>query len=241
MINAQKFRTPKATHEAAMKVLATIQDQDRYQEFLMSLLSDVPTFYRVAVAQKFFEQMPEQNTPHFPDKATMFFRMGLILEELMETFEKGLGIKLNIGFVVPVDDDPEYPNTTDDLKEAIQLSDEAKWDLDEFADGLSDMNVVIAGTGVICAFPMDLIDWDNHCANMSKLGDDARPQINNVTPGFRGGTNWKAFVASQGGRDNGPDVEDESGYRPDLPTGKWIKGPNYVPANPSYIMGLTEE
>lgn len=234
MIDSTKFQIPSATLAAAYKVADTIQDQDRRQKFLTSLLADVPLFYRVAIAQEFFEQLPIQSTPHFPDKATMFFRMGLILEELKETFLKGLGIELELSFTVTEEDRVNCSMTTDSLEEAIKWSTTDHWDLDEFADGLSDMKVVIDGTGVICAIPMDLIDWDNHCANMSKLGDDARPQINGVTPGFRS-------VPSR--TDNNGVVHDvgfEPGYRPDLPIGKWIKGPNYVPANPSRIMGLED-
>jgi hypothetical protein len=148
----------------------------------------------------------------------------LIIEETLEYVTKGLGLTMSLthdgGSVVTPATFSKHDN---DTKWWLTPSDPV--DPIECADGLGDVNVIIHFNSWWQGIDLDAVDVEIHRSNMSKLGEDGKPIINGVTPGYRGG--------SVGGTGT-----DEPGYDPTRPPGKILKGPNYSPANIAKVLGL---
>lgn len=132
----------------------------------------------------------------------------LILEECLETLQKGLGLS-----IVHECNGGEYSEVLShkalEHGELIVRHDEGHmFDAVETIDGLADMNVVIHYMAHWMGMNLDAATEIVNDSNMSKLGEDGRPIIN----------------------DPAGDWFDDS-----KPIGKILKGPNYWDAQPKLI------
>ena len=119
----------------------------------------------------------------------------LILEECVETLTKGLGLTIHAKDVMNIrPDNFDVVHREGDLFDAV-----------ETIDGLADMNVVIHFMAHWMGMNLDAATEIVNESNMSKLGEDGRPIIN----------------------DPAGDWFDDS-----KPIGKILKGPNYWDAQP---------
>lgn len=119
----------------------------------------------------------------------------LILEECVETLTKGLGLTIHAKDVMNIrPDNFDVVHREGDLFDAV-----------ETIDGLADMNVVIHFMAHWMGMNLDAATEIVNDSNMSKLGEDGRPIIN----------------------DPAGDWFDDS-----KPIGKILKGPNYWDAQP---------
>lgn len=132
----------------------------------------------------------------------------LILEECVETLTKGLGLTIHAKDVMNIrPDNFDVVHREGDLFDAV-----------ETIDGLADMNVVIHFMAHWMGMNLDAATEIVNESNMSKLGADGKPIINGVTEGYR-----HLPLAP---------ADDESGFDPNKPIGKILKGPNYWDAQP---------
>lgn len=119
----------------------------------------------------------------------------LILEECVETLTKGLGLTIHAKDVMNIrPDNFDVVHREGDMFDAV-----------ETIDGLADMNVVIHFMAHWMGMNLDAATEIVNDSNMSKLGEDGRPIIN----------------------DPAGDWFDDS-----KPIGKILKGPNYWDAQP---------
>lgn len=115
----------------------------------------------------------------------------LLLEETLETIEKGLGLGL-------------YHRSTrgyihSSQVEVVPLG--VAYDSVETLDGIADVKVIANGMGAVFGLPVEAADAEVFRSNMSKLGEDGKPVINDGI------------------------------IDPTQPIGKRLKGPNYSPAD----------
>lgn len=144
-----------------------------------------------------------------PSVSARLLRGQLLLEEVIETFKAmGLGLTLKIG---------EPGEAGEDLTDELELfhAEGSVYDPIEVADGLADIKVIANGTAVAFGIPQSMVDAEIWASNMSKVGEDGKPIMNGVTPGYRQLDMMDA----------------EPGFRSDLPVGKVLKPDTYVPAN----------
>jgi predicted HAD superfamily Cof-like phosphohydrolase len=108
-------------------------------------------------------------SPVMPDLATRRLRAKLMLEEVLETIEKGLGLRTTCPFV------DEKHNTIGPKTTFLFQETEEGPDLIEIADGLGDLDYVgRCGTGAACGIDMEPIFQEIHRSNMSKFIDGHR-------------------------------------------------------------------
>lgn len=138
----------------------------------------------------------------------------LLIEETLEYVTKGLGLTFSLendlGNTLP----STFTRNDNDTK--WHLTPTHDLDIIECADGLGDVNVIIHFNSWWQGIDLDLIDLEIHRSNMSKLGEDGKPIINEA-------------VGS--GRFDGNGHEIEVLMDPTRPPGKILKGPNYSPAD----------
>lgn len=140
----------------------------------------------------------------------------LILEECVETLTKGLGLTIHAKDVMNIrPDNFDVVHREGDLFDAV-----------ETIDGLADMNVVIHFMAHWMGMNLDRATEIVNESNMSKLGEDGKPIINGVTPGYRDAACLAELNIGEGFAD------DEEGFDPAKPVGKILKGPNYWDAQP---------
>jgi predicted HAD superfamily Cof-like phosphohydrolase len=99
-------------------------------------------------------------------------RGNLLLEEVLEYF-KACGLYLTIK--------PDAPsNHMEDVTDELVLEHQEGWIQDpvEMADGLGDINYIIHGTAHCMGIDLDAVTTEIHDSNMSKLGSDGQPIIN---------------------------------------------------------------
>lgn len=115
-----------------------------------------------AFMRKAKQELPDK--PTIPDLKTRKLRAKLMLEEVLETINKGLGLAVmqETGlpegmFVVNIDD--------------VDFIDVNKPDLVELADGIADSQYVELGTAIACGIDMQPIFKNVHDSNLSKFID----------------------------------------------------------------------
>lgn len=150
----------------------------------------------------------------------------ILLEEVIETITKGLGLVINTDNGIAADAHGSL------LSLGHRESD--RYDPIETADGLGDINVVIHFNAHWLGMNLDRITQEINDSNMSKLAADGTPIINGVTPGYRD----KACLAENNIGEGWAD--DEEGFRSDLPIGKILKGPNFRKPDIAAVIGLCD-
>jgi hypothetical protein len=155
-------------------------------------------------AKVFHEQfgLPVNEPGYQPTEADRLLRGKLMLEEVLEFLNKGLGLCLLVDGI-----------RFSDAHEVLDLAVSGSYDPVETLDGIADIKVIANGTGVVMGLPVEDADWEVFCSNMSKLDENGSPIVNGETPGY-------CACDMPGG-----------GYRADLPVGKVLKSDSYVPAN----------
>lgn len=148
----------------------------------------------------------------------------ILLEEVMEYCQKGLGLDLKMEAYDVSDPDCYTDDSFTVCKPGCGYSDEVdaiikpkltipnedpgvNWK--EVIDGLADCDVVTNFNAHWHGFNLNYATHVVNESNMSKLGADGQPIINGVTPGYR--------------EDELPD----SMFDPGKPIGKILKGPNF--------------
>lgn len=181
-----------------------------------------------------------QMNPSIEDRLLL---ASILFEEVVETIEKGLGVRIAVSNDHAyekdfIKDGCQYsiPEVEVDGKSpfALFLPDGAPYDPVETADGLGDTNVVIHFIAHWLGMDLDKITAEINDSNMSKLGPDGTAIINGVTPGYRD----KACLAENNIGEGWAD--DEEGFRADLPVGKILKGPNFRQPDIAGVIGLTQ-
>ena len=180
------------------------------------------TRQEIAEFQTAFERPLNQVLLECPSVSDRLLLGKLLLEEVVETLCKGLGLTI-------YGPDGVVADGYSDLL-TLEHTEGRTYDPIETADGLGDVNVVIHFIAHWLGMNLDRITSEIHRSNMSKLGEDGKPIINGVTPGYRGGIDWKATLAAQSGRQSShdSDFQDEAGFDPSNPAGKILKGPNFT-------------
>lgn len=148
----------------------------------------------------------------------------ILLEEVVETIEKGLGLRLTANI-----DACEVDSLNNAFVGSALTLDHYEgdfYDPIETADGLGDTNVVIHFIAHWLGMNLDKITEVINDSNMSKLDENGKPIINGVTPGYR--------AAGDGGD---PNREAEPGFRADLPIGKILKGPHFYKPDIAAVIG----
>jgi predicted HAD superfamily Cof-like phosphohydrolase len=163
---------------------------------------------------KQFMQFFNQDCPEKPSQlseANAKLRAKLILEEALETIERGLG--LTVGF--RSDEEGGQNTRSSDKGFETYFLKTKEVDLVELADGLGDLHYVgYAGTGVAAGIDMEEIFAEIHSSNMTKAwteGDLEQAKVLYPT----------AKLEAYGG----------GLYRLIREDGKIIKSPSYRPAN----------
>lgn len=153
---------------------------------------------------------PEE--PIIPSVSNREARLRFIFEEFLELCDAtGFQLQIDVG-------DGHGTEVWATLTEAKMGNGEvrfnhiegSRYDVVESADALSDLNVFVNGTGVEWGLPLHVTDHEVYCSNLTKLDSEGKPIKNGITEGYR---------------------EGESGYRADLPVGKWLKPAGFVKAN----------
>jgi predicted HAD superfamily Cof-like phosphohydrolase len=101
--------------------------------------------------------------PSFEDRR---LRAKIILEEALETINRGLGIEVFIC------DHGELKGVWNDrlrFEEGCEFSKGWEPNLSQIADGCADLNYVVNGTAVTCGIDLEPIFAEIHRSNMSKL------------------------------------------------------------------------
>ncbi|MGL5935897.1 MAG: hypothetical protein ACRCZI_09785 [Cetobacterium sp.] len=159
--------------------------------------------------------LPVRTEPIVPSVSERLLRGQLLLEEVLETFAAmGLTIVLAEG---------EETNAGEDIFDSLVLEhiEGSRYDIVETADGLSDINVIVAGTAVEFGIPLHVTDYEVYSSNLTKVEDDGTALVNGITEGYR---------------------EGEDGFQPNRPVGKILKGKNFVPANiPAALLAFEKQ
>lgn len=156
------------------------------------------------------------------DNERVALRLSLHIEEFKELLEKGFGIKCDMTFIVEFPETGKSHLATQDIKRALDVSDGVAGGFGmarngkEVMDALGDLNYVDTGMAIEMGYdPRPVLD-EIHAGNMTKLGEDGKPIINGITPGYRQG---------------------EAGFDSTARLGKVLKGPNYVEPNIPAALG----
>lgn len=144
--------------------------------------------------------LPVNTVPMIPPVSVRLRRGMLLLEEVLETFE-AMGLELVV-------DGVRMSQGHESL--TLEHVEGSRYDVVETADGLSDINVIVAGTAVEFGIPLHVTDYEVYSSNLTKVLPDGTTIINGVTEGYR---------------------EGEPGHQPSRPEGKILKPDNFVPAN----------
>lgn len=171
------------------------------------------------MTRKFHEAMelPVHDSPREPTVSERILRAKLLLEETLETIEKGLGLHVHVRAELL---------GTGCLEDAIELQHRGgAYDPVETLDGLADVKVIANGTALQFGLPMTAADCEVFESNMSKLDDNGRPIMNCCT------------VHAHPERFH--EVSDTCNLLdPTKPVGKILKGPNFREPN---IKGLLNQ
>lgn len=169
-------------------------------------------------------------TPVIPDEETRILRARLILEEALETINKGLGIKVRVW-------DSFVGESFDVDESTIELFKDGEPDLVELADGCADLRVVTTGTLLACGIHNDeelqrLVDESNLAKfEVPKCPMHQTSMIRNSASTAPEGQ-YICQVVDCGECLTGP-------YR--RSDGKWIKPPDWkAPDIPAFLESLSD-
>jgi predicted HAD superfamily Cof-like phosphohydrolase len=140
-------------------------------------------------------------------------RAGFQVEELLEFFEKGLGIKARV--VVEVNGYELDASDDENIEKALAQSRHRSGR--EVADAAVDSAYFWIGFLLEMGYDMRSAFGEAHGSNLTKPDENGQPILNGITPGYQKG---------------------EDGYRPDQGVGKVLKGPNYMEPNLDAALGL---
>lgn len=169
--------------------------------------------------------IPVNTAPMIPSVTDRLRRGMLLLEEVLETFA-AMGLQLTVPFVW----------AEGGVKDALVLSERnmtlehiegSRYDVIETADGLSDINVIVAGTAVEFGIPVHVTDYEVYSSNLTKVREDGTPIINGVTEGYRAA----GTLVEHEGQIVHEVTQDEPGYQSNRPIGKILKPDSFVKAN----------
>lgn len=172
---------------------------------------------------------PDPTFSHM-DNERVALRLSLHIEEFKELLKKGFGVEVDMLFYAEGDAKP-----TTDIKEALDQATERGIPRNgkEVMDALGDMNYVDTGMAIEMGYDPRPVMAEIHAGNMTKLGEDGKPIINGVTPGYRDGTcgviNSENFHRHR--------FSPEPGFDSTARVGKVLKGPNYVEPNIPAALG----
>lgn len=164
----------------------------------------------------------------------------ILLEEVIETITLGLGLTINSANGIAADKGGSL------LSVGHREGD--FYDPIETADGLGDINVVIHFNAHWLGMNLDRITQEINDSNMSKLDEKGQPIINmckhfggDRMPDFGfGGEAIPEDTAQCMNRERTNDCDDSSHFfRPDLPKGKILKGPNFRKPDIAGVLGLS--
>lgn len=175
-------------------------------------------------AYKFHEAFDMQlnDVPITPTVGERILRAKLLLEETIETIEKGLGLELHY--------DGARINFGSEAFEVIHPEGRL-YDPVETLDGLADVKVIANGTAVAFGLPMDEADHEVFASNMTKLDADGKPIVN------RCGYCDPVYTSAANVTHCEDPTHKEFWRDASKPIGKVLKSDNYVPAN---IKGVIE-
>lgn len=165
------------------------------------------TRMEIAEFQTAFERPLNQVLLECPSVSDRLLLGNLLLEEALETIEKGLGLTLVV-------DGAPLRQIHERL--TLEHTEADFYDPIETADGLGDVNVVIHFIAHWLGMNLDKVTSEIHRSNMSKLGADGTPIIN------ASHCICKRPVPHAGGCET---------HDPTKPVGKILKGPNFTTPN----------
>lgn len=202
------------------KIEAELQRETAYSRFnensygAMDNLDRTRTFHEAM-------GMTVRDEPGIPSVSERILRARLLLEETLETIEKGLGVRIAMKDLTGM----LHWGFANKL-EIIHIEGE-KYDPIETLDGLADVKVVANGTAVQFGLPLREGDYEVYCSNMTKLDESGKPIVNRCVR--------EGHIHEGRSYDLSPDCKllDES-----KPLGKVLKPDCYVPAN---IVRIFEE
>lgn len=148
---------------------------------------------------------PSQHTPM--SVTTRDRRLRLILEEFLE-LTGAAGFRLGVNSAENYREGGRNIQLIDEERFVVEHIEGSQQDPIEIMDALADIIYVTYGFAIELGLNLDEVLREVHAANLTKLGADGKPIVNGHTPGYRVG---------------------EANYRNDLPVGKIIKGPGYMP------------
>lgn len=154
--------------------------------------------------------------PYEPTVEERILRAKLLMEETIETIEKGLGIHIHVS---------AERLGIGSLEDAIEMQHRGRhYDPIETVDGLADVKVIANGTAVQFGLPLREVDEEVYESNMSKLDENGRPVVN------------KCKV------DHACEMTPEKCelIDPTKPVGKILKAAGYKPAMIGPLLGYTE-
>jgi predicted HAD superfamily Cof-like phosphohydrolase len=160
------------------------------------------------------DEAPDATFSHMDDQRVAF-RLSFILSEALEILEKGLGLKVRMGFKTNNDlVYKEFVDGSDNAKLCAALLDaitrSGKRDLIEVVDGLGDLNVVTNGFAVELGVDMLAADQEVYASNLTKADENGQPIV-------------------------------ADGSDPKYPAGKILKGPNFIEPQLGVLLGLEPE
>lgn len=120
---------------------------------------------------------------YVPEIGLRLLRLRMLGEELMELARAmGCQIKLLSG-MAEIDDRVDV--------EAVHS---LGYDVVEVADGLGDLRYIIDGGNLICGIPGEIVFYEIHFSNMSKLGEDGKPVVRADGKILKGPNYWKPNI-----------------------------------------------
>jgi predicted HAD superfamily Cof-like phosphohydrolase len=138
-------------------------------------VSEILKFYQPTPVREFHSAFghPVNDTPQIPPLASRILSVKLVIEEALEYAEA------SAVDVFVVADDVDGVEIMLNLCERDELifeeSTRLKPDINEAADALGDLRVVIDGGNLRWGLPQEEILYEVHRSNMSKLGEDGKP------------------------------------------------------------------
>jgi predicted HAD superfamily Cof-like phosphohydrolase len=164
--------------------------------------------------------LPVRTEPAIPSVSERILRARLLMEETLETIQKGLGITITVQPAAIQDErDVKVMNGGDDFDWGclVMTHEEGhKYDPIETLDGLADVKVIANGTAVQFGLPLHEAEYEVWHSNMSKLDENGKPIVNRCT---------------RIGCETICDCGMELLIDPTKPIGKLLKPDTYVPAN----------
>lgn len=217
------YVTTKTT-QAALIVTYGIPDVMQRGRAVNSLLSTAKTSQQVAVFHELYKvPMGNREDMSVSDRER---RLRLILEEFLELVE-ACGFELILDTARNLEHDCDVLSADDGPwsgKIGLAHRECSQQNHVEIMDALGDINYVIHGYAIELGYSLDDVTSEIHASNMTKLGVDGKPIVNGVTEGYK--------VSAVENDKTQPQ------YKPEVPIGKILKGPNYQKPRLAEVMGL---